>query len=61
MPVYFIQAHDGGPVKIGWAKDVDKRVAEIQSGQVKNQLTIREGIEKADDEKQDLNIGQLSL
>lgn len=28
--IYFIQAHDGGPIKIGWAKNIDKRIAEIQ-------------------------------
>lgn len=28
--IYFIQAVDGGPVKIGWAKNLDKRIAEIQ-------------------------------
>lgn len=30
--VYFIQRSDGGPIKIGWAKDVRARVAKIQTG-----------------------------
>jgi DNA-binding XRE family transcriptional regulator len=32
MPVYFLQAEDKtGPIKIGWAKDVYKRLGEIQN------------------------------
>lgn len=30
--VYFIQSVDGGPVKIGYAKDVEKRLGHLQSG-----------------------------
>jgi len=30
--VYFIQGAVGGPIKIGWSQDVDKRVAELQTG-----------------------------
>lgn len=33
MPVYAIQAGDGGPVKIGVAADVEKRVRQLQTGQ----------------------------
>jgi Meiotically Up-regulated Gene 113 (MUG113) protein len=32
MPVYFIQAGDDGPVKIGWAKQPAKRIAQLQTG-----------------------------
>lgn len=32
MSVYFIQAEDGGPIKIGWAKDPDKRLRLLQCG-----------------------------
>jgi len=32
MPVYMIQAGDGGPVKIGWSTDVDDRLRAIQTG-----------------------------
>lgn len=30
--VYFIQAKTGGPVKIGWAVNVDERLATLQTG-----------------------------
>jgi excisionase family DNA binding protein len=30
MPVYFIQAVDGGPIKIGYAANPENRLAEIQ-------------------------------
>lgn len=30
--VYFMQALDGGPIKIGWAKEPDKRLVLIQCG-----------------------------
>jgi hypothetical protein len=30
--VYFIQGESGGPIKIGYAKDVSRRIAEIQTG-----------------------------
>lgn len=30
MAVYFIQAVEGGPIKIGFAQDPQKRLAEIQ-------------------------------
>ncbi len=32
MPVYFAQAGEGGPVKIGWAADVRSRISELQCG-----------------------------
>jgi hypothetical protein len=28
--VYFIQARNGGPIKIGWAKDPEQRLANMQ-------------------------------
>lgn len=31
--VYFVQAEDGGPIKIGWAQDVASRVRQLQVGQ----------------------------
>ena len=31
MPVYFIQAGDGGPIKIGFAKDVKRRLTKMQA------------------------------
>jgi hypothetical protein len=30
--VYFIQPVEGGPIKIGWANDVDERLKKLQSG-----------------------------
>ena len=30
MPVYLIRARDGGPVKIGWANDVEARRKQLQ-------------------------------
>jgi hypothetical protein len=32
MPIYFIQAGDDGPVKIGLARDVWKRLSNLQTG-----------------------------
>lgn len=32
MPVYFIQAGERGPIKIGFSKDTDKRLAGLQAG-----------------------------
>jgi Meiotically up-regulated gene 113 len=32
MAVYFVQAGDGGPVKIGFAEDVTGRILELQAG-----------------------------
>ena len=31
MPVYFIRSGDTGPVKIGWADDVEKRRKQLQT------------------------------
>lgn len=30
--VYFVQSGSGGPIKIGWSQDVDRRMAELQVG-----------------------------
>src|SRR5690606_777208 len=38
MPVYFIQAGEDGPVKIGWAADPVARLGELQVG---NHLELR--------------------
>ena len=45
MPVYFIQAGEDGPVKIGSAKDVAKRVINLQSGNHKKLrlISVRPG------------------
>jgi len=29
--VYFVQAGAGGPIKIGWTQDIDRRIAELQT------------------------------
>jgi len=29
--VYFVEAGTGGPIKIGWTQDVDRRIAELQT------------------------------
>jgi Meiotically up-regulated gene 113 len=31
MPIYFLQPTDGGPVKIGFSNDVDRRKAELEA------------------------------
>jgi hypothetical protein len=29
--VYFVESGDGGPIKIGWTQDVERRIAELQT------------------------------
>ncbi len=41
MAVYFIQAGEGGPVKIGTANDVSHRLAELQAGSAQLLSIIR--------------------
>lgn len=31
--IYFVQIGEDGPVKIGWARDVKRRLAQLQTGQ----------------------------
>jgi DNA-binding transcriptional regulator YdaS (Cro superfamily) len=42
MPVYFIQAGEGGPVKIGWAVDPVSRLRELQCGNHAELRLLRE-------------------
>lgn len=42
MPVYFIRAGEDGPVKIGWAADVQGRMRELQTGNVATFVLLRE-------------------
>jgi hypothetical protein len=44
MSVYFIQAEDGGPIKIGVATDVDKRLAGLQTSHHRT-LVVRRVLE----------------
>lgn len=44
--VYFVQAVEGGPIKIGWSVDPDKRLKELQGGNPKELKLI--GIEAGD-------------
>lgn len=37
--VYLIQALNGGPIKIGWARDPERRLQDLQTGQAE-QLTL---------------------
>jgi len=41
VTAYIIQAGDGGPVKIGWAKDVKKRLKRLQTGHYERLEIIR--------------------
>ena len=51
MPVYFIQAGDDGPIKIGWAESVARRRSQLQV-QTYLKLSVRamidgdQGVEK---------------
>lgn len=51
MPVYFIRSGDTGPVKIGWAADVEKRRRQLQTNhpyplQVLRTVPTRRGTER---------------
>lgn len=41
MPVYFVQAGEAGPVKIGWATDPRARIADLQTGHYEPLRLIR--------------------
>lgn len=50
MSIYFIRAGDAGPVKIGWAKDVEARRAQLQVSHAEPLVVIRtiEGTRKTE-------------
>jgi hypothetical protein len=37
--VYFVEAGAGGPIKIGWTQDIDRRIAELQTANA-HKLTL---------------------
>lgn len=38
--VYFVQAGERGPIKIGWTQDVDRRIAELQTANAKKLILL---------------------
>lgn len=38
--VYFIQAGPGGPIKIGWSQEVDRRIAELQTANARKLILL---------------------
>lgn len=38
--VYFVQAGPGGPIKVGWTQDVDRRISELQTANAKKLVLL---------------------